>query len=425
MMIKHLEITNFRTFKHAEFNFEPGMNLIVGINGVGKTTVLDALRFCMLKMYPKLTAAKEQLSMLRTSDYTNNTSMSMIKCVFNFKNEDVKFVRYRNRIDLEKSRNKKVHGGREFDRTEETSLPKTYTYESLKNSTRQPIGLFFSIKRSLPMHGLFLTTRQTTKGPGRAFDQAFNDRFLQLGDFAQWMITQEKLGKEDPTAKRHVKSLCIAAERFMPGFSNLHAVSQPKPSLFINKLGTTLNVLQLSDGERGMLALVLEIAKRLSQANPTMRDPLKNGKGIVLIDEIDLHLHPKWQRTVVHQLTETFPKIQFIATTHSPQVISEVKPEQVILMPPSSKLPGRSYGLDSNSILRKIFDTEERPFLASEAIHMVDKLINKVEFSKARKKIKIYQQMGLDLPEWAIFETRMTRMEKYADEIHPKKRPTR
>ena len=101
---------------------------------------------------------------------------------------------------------------------------------------------------------------------------------------------------------------------------------EPKPQLLIEKQGAVIPVAKLSDGERGMLALVFDLTRRLAQANPNLDDPAAEGVGVVLIDEIDLHLHPEWQRTIVTNLPETFPRLQFIATTHSPQVIGEVLP---------------------------------------------------------------------------------------------------
>ena len=97
---------------------------------------------------------------------------------------------------------------------------------------------------------------------------------------------------------------------------------------------TTIPVRQLSDGERGILAFVLDLTRRFAQANPNFTDPASEAEAIVLIDEIDLHLHPKWQRQIIHNLTTTFPCCQFIATTHSPQVVASVEPDQVHLLAP-------------------------------------------------------------------------------------------
>lgn len=87
----------------------------------------------------------------------------------------------------------------------------------------------------------------------------------------------------------------------------------------------------LSDGYRNMVAMVADIAYRCAQLNPQMgEDVTVNTKGIILIDELDLHLHPKWQRRVVPDLRKTFPNIQFIITSHSPFIIQSMNPGEVI-----------------------------------------------------------------------------------------------
>ena len=173
---------------------------------------------------------------------------------------------------------------------------------------------------------------------------------------------------------------------------------------------------QLSDGERGVLALVLDLARRLSQANPSLDDPLSEGHAVVLIDEIDLHLHPKWQRQIVHNLTKTFPRCQFIATTHSPQVVASVEPDQVLLLAPNEVIhPDRSLGMDSNWILRHLMEAEDRPEAAMAAIQSVESLIEEGTFEKARTAISEAKENGLDLPEWSVLEARIARMEILAE----------
>jgi hypothetical protein len=81
-----------------------------------------------------------------------------------------------------------------------------------------------------------------------------------------------------------------------------------------------LRIEQLSDGYKVVIAMVADLAARMAEANPNMEKPLE-GKGIVLIDEIDLHLHPKWQREIIKQLTRVFKNVQFIVSIHSPIIV--------------------------------------------------------------------------------------------------------
>ena len=123
-----------------------------------------------------------------------------------------------------------------------------------------------------------------------------------------------------------------------------------------------MSVLQLSQGEKSLLALVADIARRLVLLNPTASNPL-DGTGIVLIDEIDLHLHPSWQQKVIIRLEETFPNIQFIVTTHSPQVCHTKKSESIWLLKDGKKYkaPKGVKGAVSSWVLKNLFLVDERP----------------------------------------------------------------
>lgn len=161
-----------------------------------------------------------------------------------------------------------------------------------------------------------------------------------------------------------------------------------------------------------MLALVLDIARRLSQANPALSDPVKQGRAVVLVDELDLHLHPKWQRTIVERLTHTFRSCQFIATTHSPQIVAAVEPEQVLLVTETGVMrPDRTLGMDSNWILRHLMQADVRPTDAARVVRDIEAKIKKGSFRTARNAITSAKKAGLDLPEWSVLEARMTRLE--------------
>ena len=108
-----------------------------------------------------------------------------------------------------------------------------------------------------------------------------------------------------------------ALSEFLPEFSDFKVRRKPL-RMTVFKKGEELNVEQLSEGEKCMIALVGDLARRLAIANPTSSSPLA-GDGIILIDEFDLHLHPLWQRWMLRLLPQIFTNCQFIVTTHSPQ----------------------------------------------------------------------------------------------------------
>lgn len=121
---------------------------------------------------------------------------------------------------------------------------------------------------------------------------------------------------------------------------------------------------ELSDGYRGVIALVADIARRSATLLPTAgANVLSEIQGIVVIDEVDLHLHPEWQWRLLRSLSETFPKIQFVVTTHSPLVLSSVKNHQVRKLSVGN-LEGAHllvHNRDINAILQGVMQTLERP----------------------------------------------------------------
>ncbi|MGR8935765.1 MAG: AAA family ATPase, partial [Gammaproteobacteria bacterium] len=156
-----------------------------------------------------------------------------------------------------------------------------------------------------------------------------------------------------------------AISRMMPEFSNPH--SKIRPLRFMvewhhDDVKQTLRIDQLSDGFRTTLAMVMDIATRLSLLNPSGKAAL-DSTGIVLIDEIDLHLHPSWQQRILPDLMRTFPNIQFIVTTHSPQVLTSIPADciriirdgQVFSAPPGTE------GAESSRLLKRVQGVDIRP----------------------------------------------------------------
>ncbi len=195
---------------------------------------------------------------------------------------------------------------------------------------------------------------------------------------------------------RQLTAVRTAISRFMPGFSNLRVRRKPRLHMSIDKNGQTLNVLQLSQGEKSLMALVGDIARRLAMMNPMLENPL-NGEGIVLIDEVDMHLHPTWQRTIIQRLTTTFPHCQFVLTTHSPLVISDCKDVLVYSLDDGelTQLPSL-YGQDANTVLLNVMDTDIRNATVAEKLNDLLDLIQKNDFINANA---LLNTLSLELPE--------------------------
>ena len=121
---------------------------------------------------------------------------------------------------------------------------------------------------------------------------------------------------------------------------------------------------QLSDGYKSTISLVADIAYRMAVLNPQLLgDVCKETDGIVLIDEVDLHLHPTWQQRILGDLKAIFPKVQFIVSTHAPAVINTAKSENIVLLEDGEAYEpsGEVHGKDTNTIISSVMNSAERP----------------------------------------------------------------
>jgi predicted ATP-binding protein involved in virulence len=179
----------------------------------------------------------------------------------------------------------------------------------------------------------------------------------------------------------------------VPEFGNLRIQEHPRLGFVVDKRGEPFYLHQLSDGERGLLALVFDLTRRLAIANQDSEDPIAEGVALVLIDEIELHLHPKWQRDVINRLPSIFRNCQFVITTHSPQVIGEVDARCVRLLSrrdgrAAVDTPSMAYGADSNWILSVLMGAREMNEYVEARLENASHLIRKRELDESKEVIQ-------------------------------------
>ena len=415
MKLKKLDIQNLRMFEEASFEFDEKFTLLVGINGAGKTTILGALRSCLSTVLSGCKKGKYNQSIsFGHNSITYNKEFMHFNLEISSKNTTSNL--YMNLNDGISNRNKKS------EKWEIPSLTKKGWNVQFSNS--DPIERKFREPEAQPICVYFATDRsiiadKSNKKAGALFGQeaAYADtlsgKSTNLSDMARWLHAQLDISDEVPFLGVHPDALQEAVKRFLPDCQNLKATAGDQPTFTVEKNGTPLDVKQLSHGERTILVLVLDIARRLSLANPLVPNPIQDGEGIVLIDEIDLHLHPKWQRSIVDQLCRTFPKCQFVATTHSPLVIGEVRPDQIILIEDGIiHEPSRTYGVDSNEILEVLMEASPRKQEVQEAITRIFDLIDERKREKAYAEIgKLEEKVGQDDPIVIRARTRLSLQE--------------
>lgn len=421
MRIRQLSIAGLRGFDQATFDFDPQFTLLVGVNGVGKSSVLEALRVSLSRVLPKFTVSRSIPLAFAAEDIRLGSASLTVGLDFEFSDVEGHLLLHKPRESFVPGEEGSVREGT-IDTPEKEELS-PQRRPKVDPSGNQPIAIYFGTRRAHPTDEQVKTGR-SRGGQAAAFADALSDvRPLHLRDMASWLLAQEALAQELPRARAHLEALKSAAARFLPTCSGLRATNgADKPQLLISKDGVELDVRYLSEGERGALALALDLARRLSQANPGLDDPVKDGVGIVLIDEIDMHMHPLWQRRLVPLLTETFRSCQFIATSHSPQVIGETQPSKVILLKyfDGRVVPqpcGQAYGLDTSYVLEQIMETPSRPVPVRAAIDEVENALEEADLELARKSLaKLRKLQHGDDPTTVGFEAEINSLEALADE---------
>lgn len=236
------------------------------------------------------------------------------------------------------------------------------------------------------------------------YNLSFRSQFDKLLVELQDIFQEEILGLALEILPRNDLSIVQdVIGSFIKDYSNLRVKRTPHPHLLVDKNGESFNLEYLSDGEKNLISLVGDIARRLIIANPNAKDPTK-GEGIVLIDEIDLHLHPSWQRIMIPKLQEVFPNIQFIITTHSPQVLSHIKPESIFLLKNENNELSyskaiESYGKNTDRILEDLLGVDARPSEEKKRINQIFRYIEAGEYDVANNEIDSLSQLIGDEPE--------------------------
>ena len=187
---------------------------------------------------------------------------------------------------------------------------------------------------------------------------------------------------------KQLNAVRTAITAFMPDLSNVRVQRKPRLHMAVDKNGKSLNVMQLSQGEKSLMALVGDIARRLAMMNPELDNPLY-GDGIILIDEVDMHLHPSWQRNLVQRFTDTFPKCQIVLSTHSPLVISDQKDILVYLLDNGEivALPPL-YGEDVNTVLLEAMNTDVREPEINDQLNDLLDAIHDADIGTAKELLK-------------------------------------
>lgn len=329
--LKQLSLRNFRLFGEDEqvlkFSSDKNVTILVGNNGSGKSSILDAIAISISTFtanFPGQAIKQYTDSDVHITENEEYGDYMQVESIFE--------TCYNGDIDILRYRQGKV-------KAPEGVLKNVNSYAELLMSK-----INNEEQCNLPIVAYYGTGRGQIKAPERKrdFKKAFTrwdaytgalEASANFRQFIEWfdlMEDEERREREDRRdwdyKSKPLETVRKALSTFVgEKFSNPRMMIHPLRFVMDERVGDgkcrQLRIEQMSDGYKIVTAMVADIASRMAEANPDKENPLMSN-GIVLIDEIDLHLHPKWQRTIIDSLSKTFPNIQFIVSTHSPIILS-------------------------------------------------------------------------------------------------------
>ena len=366
-ILDSLVLKDIRKFHSFTTKFERDLTVIIGENGSGKTTILECIAKSLSWIVAGLIKENANGDRIGYSDIKNEAEeYGEIQTNFKFGEQRCSGSIARAIKGMSERKDSSV--------SDLKFLADIWRIINNQQLINLPLFIFYSAKRFIGKSDRTLEQIKDRENRFDIYNQCLKNE-IKFIDFKQWFIYLYKKGKnihsndangllekkiklilhkqgqnttsllslleehfqvddvnlnaEKNNALDKIKTLQKAITECIPEIKEIYVdISSGVDEIYVHINEKKININQLSDGQRTFLGIVADLTYRLLVLNPNLENPL-NGQGIVLIDEIELHLHPKWQQQILINLTKIFPNIQFIVTTHSPQVLSTVYKRQI------------------------------------------------------------------------------------------------
>ena len=353
MHLKSITLKNFRCFNELHLELHPRLTVLVADNGGGKTSVLDAIAVGLSPLLRYFSTADQRLSSLGSS--ISDKDFLLVPVEDRRGNERWVASDY-TQILVETTENLtwdvcrySVKGKQRVTRIGQSKL-RDYcnaVLDSLKLKDRRPLPIFayYGTRRGWINRKSRDDSKVDYTQPTSALVGAL-ESLSDLKEMLKWFYLEESIElrvNKGKTPKNFSESPALAVVRtaiktILGGhYTDPHFNSENRFVVKEKDGPQELQISQLSQGYQSMFALAMDFARRLAVGNRHMFSPRgrlrsRYAPAIMLVDEIDLHLHPFWQQHVLDDLMRTFPKTQFIVTTHSPQVLTTVENESILIL---------------------------------------------------------------------------------------------
>lgn len=418
MKIDKVEIENFKIFDKSEFDFNKNFNLIIGINGSGKTSLLRALAVSLAgwanayiksdkNLRPIEDSEVREIQSNKRFDKTKETFIkSTGKAVIiddynNKKNIDIEWKRKR----TEENKETQVYCSVKYQ-----GYHMWYSYANFSNLGRStlnfiekgnsfdlPLIAFYECDRLWEVKNP-LNTEASAKAQYSRFDPYIDCFHTGANHTAigEWLLKYELVKLQQNKVSPVLEAIKNAARNALEYCTDISFDFEEGRVIVNFEDDKSIPFEHLSDGQRTLLGLFCDIARRAAILNPHFEgEANEKTQGVILIDELDLHLHPRWQMNIIENLRKTFPNIQFICTTHSPILLRSIEKDKIIILENGKKSKQEFFtkGRDVNSILYDLMGVPKR---TDEYEDKVDNLFGHLEDENIEKSQELLDELKKD-----------------------------
>jgi predicted ATP-binding protein involved in virulence len=429
MRIDRIELRNFKMFAQSTLEFPRSKNgptdggsfhVLIGENGTGKTSVLDAVAVALgvwlekvpdsllANSYRHLTKNDKRLTGTQQGDRTLPQQVPETMSVLaSGAILDRRGVSWGQSLPVGKTRVSNA-----ASREVMALIWSAYERVSRGEHILLPVICYYGAGRAWLAHNERKKGKAKANGPSNRWEALYdclNER-IRLADLAHWFQGEHiAMGNRQGRYRPGFEVVRRAILACVPEADGVWYDSDSQ-EIALSISGNPQPFGNLSAGQRVMLALVADLAIRMVTQNNFLvpadvlgpeDEPLPRvlaqTPGVVLIDELDVHLHPKWQRAVTADLKRIFPRIQFLTTTHSPQVIGGVESQEIIRLLPDGThdVPVQSFGMDTNWILEVLMDADKEVPSVKHGIEGIFNLIAERKLDDAQLKLlELRQRIG-------------------------------
>ena len=402
MKFSTLTLNNFRAFKHIDLSFHPKLTVLAGVNGSGKTTLLDAYAIMLSRIVSYIEDGKINKNTIRIndSDIQNGENRAKISLI---NGDELAFSINKSRKGIFSLEKDDVQHAKKYAETIQQRI------ENSRTQATVPVFIYYQTQRAVidfpkrirTAHKFDLVETYDNSLNGEINFRLFFEWFREREDLENEIRLRQNMNYRDG----QLNAVREALTKFLPHITDIQIRRIGEQAMIAKENGREISINQLSDGAKILCASIGDLARRLAMANPMGNDPLL-GNGIVLIDELELHLHPKWQREIIRKLPKVFPNIQFVVSTHSPQIISEVAAESLYVLnwnkksnQPECTKPVRSLGLNTADVLSEIMDSRIINQEFDDKVEEVYQYIEQEQWEEAERTLEDLEKQYGELPE--------------------------